>query len=355
MQELLDTFRGSLLREEQTAFIENHLLNADDDLLSSFLTLLKNEDLDLLLYGFLREYKNSSPRFESMRAELHKNFVLEKARQFYQLEELKEILQCFPDSTLLLKGLSLCHYLEKDIYKRSVDIDLLVTKNHQKSAIQKALQLGYEMTKRYYAYGEYSFEKGKHLYIDLHYDLSVSAPLMRIFDINQEELFLKKTNVAFQQTMIPTLNKETTLLYLCIHLVINHQMNGFMLLYEITLFLSLHSKSLCFDNLINTSNRFKLNQILYIALAIVGFHAKVGWCGRELFEKLRADTSNVHRMDQYLSNYCVQQNALVNRNRMDREFRRLFTDNFTSKIRYGTGLMNFFLKGAWLRINDKID
>ncbi|HSH67772.1 MAG TPA: nucleotidyltransferase family protein [Bacteroidia bacterium] len=231
---------------------------------------LRESNLDLLLYNIQKQ--TGKVLLSSKSQELLKQtFMIEAGIQSLQLHEIKRISQKSHDiPVIFMKGVTLCYWLNLQMYKRSVDIDILIEQKNIEKTVVLLKSLGYQIVPTK-SHGEFSMKNGQGMLLDIHYDLSVSSPFFFIAAINIRDIVRNQVFVVqMQNECIRSFNREITFIHLCIHFTINHHLNDFILVYELITFLKKQGQLLNHEFILNYAKSNKLLSVL--ELTIIALH-----------------------------------------------------------------------------------
>lgn len=232
----LKNFKSSLLKRDNLPFSFSSDLERENHLKK-----LQIENLDFLLFLQIDSYERANAPFKNLK----RNYNYEIGLRQLQLKEISTVISSFQQIPVaFLKGILLPYWLHLPLYKRSVDIDILIEKKHINKAAKILIDLGYQHVPTK-SNGEMSFKNSAGIFLDLHYDLTASSPFIYLSNFDIESILKKQLiHVDIDGVKIPTFNVNMTFLHLCIHFTVNHQLNNFILIYELTSFIKIHFKDL---------------------------------------------------------------------------------------------------------------
>jgi hypothetical protein len=351
MQSIIKGFKIALITGLEREFLESlRVLSRNEQI--KFLDGLKYENLDLLFLKLIQKYSGllSGSSF-SYTDILNREYKIEFGYQLIQENALSQIAKTIDVEFLLLKGTALNYYLNSDLYKRRLDIDILITKENIKLFSIGLENLGYKKTPKYYAHGEISFEKSPNLFIDLHYDISVSSGLMRCFKIDSRGLFNDKIDMISGDLQYETLSLEWTLIYLCLHFVINHQINQFILLYEICELTKKRLSDIDISKLRELLFKTKTDKVFYFVYKII-LTINNNTEFNKLFNQINLNVDMVNRLNKYLQEEDIVERLFANSNKLNS---KVWLVSFDDKLNYYLGCSLFYAKGLFLKLNNKVN
>jgi hypothetical protein len=242
----------------------------------AFSGLARHHRLEPLLhYGLRHSLLTGIP--DRVCAEWEARRRISVASVLYHQESLKEIAAAFEDRRVpfaLLKGEALSKALyPQDGLRPYGDIDLLIRPETYESAKAILMGLGFRLRQaakemeRLRLFGEIEFDKDVPipLTVDLHWDTLMTSwePQSLLTD---DDTWASLDHVRLGNRIIPILQGEVLLIYLCVHFAFHHAFDGLLLLCDLFLMLRRDAEKTDWDRLIVMANRCQCRHALYCSL-----------------------------------------------------------------------------------------
>jgi hypothetical protein len=220
MKAEITKYYSGLMYNELDQFLVQ-LSDASPEEQSLFTQQLRKYNLHLLFYKALMagggmaidrkivEQLETDYRNEVLHNEIHISF-------------LKKLLQNYSD-ILILKGIINQSVLGLGVYKKSVDIDVIVPPSLLPELIRFLHTQGFKKRKRYFAYGQAAFESPL-INLDLHTILIVKAGLDNIFKLNKVKFHAPSARqvILYRGLALPCLSLDFQFMHLCLHFILHH-------------------------------------------------------------------------------------------------------------------------------------
>jgi hypothetical protein len=236
-----------------------------------FIIYLKKINLDLIFYQGLKKIKKENHLDDELLNLLKQEFLLEKGRDEFYKNQFQAIVNKTHFPILLLKGWRLRQIIGFDLYKRSCDVDLLVSEKDFKTAIS-FLKRDFNFFKKseYIAYGQQCLLNENSMCIDLHKKLIAFQTFDTFFNLSAKEL-LKESYLEEREPNVSyyVFNLEMELIHLCIHFLLHHEGYGFILVYELKCLLNNHLLNINKDKFISLTEKHNCLFIVIYSLLIV--------------------------------------------------------------------------------------
>jgi len=168
-----------------------------------------------------------------------------------------------------MKGWQLRSAINSDLYKRSCDIDIMVLEKDYSKAIKMFKERFNFSQRSRYIYGQSCLLHENTMCIDLHTKLVAYQSLNTIFNLDSKELFNETKLTKDENVEYLVFNNEMTLIHLCIHFLLHHKGCGFLLLYELKIFIEKHLLKIERKNLVTIANKYECLPLLLFCLMVI--------------------------------------------------------------------------------------
>ncbi|MDD5634490.1 MAG: nucleotidyltransferase family protein [Candidatus Omnitrophica bacterium] len=259
--ELLEGFNGEISK----------LLTGENIDWEYFLGIASANKIEPVIYKNIQPFGEKIPFF--VKEEIRKKTALAFGRNVENLNVVKHLSGFFEAAkieALFIKGFSLMMdaYREPGVRVFS-DVDVLI-KEEDFSAMANILKEEGFIRENKHIFHDYRsqtvFSLGKKFCLDVHTGFLGRKMHDKMLGIDMNDVFARKREIDFKDFSVYTLDLSHTLVYLCLHLSLNHSFAGLIWYVDIDRFVRNHSREIDWNEIIEIAEKHRIKKPLFYTL-----------------------------------------------------------------------------------------